>query len=312
MLDGGVRPRKNVAMQQDDNMEFRRGLLHAVLAYVAWGLLPIYFRLVGSVGPIEVVCHRVIWSFVILLAVISLRGEMTAFLGTIRDRRTLLSLTLSAILIGLNWLVYLWAVLHGHIVAASLAYFLNPLVTVLIGVSFLGERLRAVQWVAIAFAAVGVIILGAGAPNTLGISLFLAISFAIYGFVRKLTPVSPLTGLGIETLVLLPPALTGMVWIGSHGGFAFGQHMGTSLLLAGSGVFTSLPLLLFASAARRLPMVMLGLIQYITPTMLFILGVILYREPLSTAQWASFALIWTGLAIFATHAIRARGKPQPV
>lgn len=286
-----------------DTGERRRGLLYAGLAYASWGLFPIYFHMVASVGAIEVLSHRVLWSSLFLVAIVTLRGEFGAFVRTMQAPRVLGALTASALLIGLNWLAYLWAVLNGHIVAASLAYFLNPLVNVLIGVVLLGERLRAVQWAAIGLAAAGVVILGAGAPQTLGISLFIAITFALYGLVRKLTPVSPLMGLGIETLVLLPPALTGLAWTASHGGLGIGRDAGVSALLVGGGALTSIPLILFAAAARRLPMVTLGLIQYMTPTMLFLIGVLLYGETLSSAQWASFALIWTGLAIFAGHAL---------
>ncbi len=300
---------------QQESSDNRRGLTYAFLAYATWGLFPIYFRMVGSVGPIEVLSHRVLWSCLFILIILYARGQLRAFVETMRDGRILAALTTSAILIGLNWLVYIWAVLHDHIVAASLAYFLNPLVNVLFGVILLGERLRMVQWCAIGLAAAGVVVLGAGAPQTLGISLFLAVTFAIYGLVRKLTPVSPLTGLGIETLALLPPALTGLAWTAGHGGLGIGRDVGVSMLLVGGGLITSIPLLMFATAARMLPMVTLGLIQYITPTMLFLCGILLYGEHLSTAQWASFALIWTGLILFAGHMLctrhKERGQPAP-
>lgn len=303
-LDGRMAPRDGMVMQHESS-EHRRGLIYAFLAYATWGLFPIYFRMVGSVGPIEVLSHRVLWCFVFIAVFLAVKRQFPAFVETMRDPRILAALTASAILIALNWLVYLWAVLHDHIVAASLAYFLNPLVNVLFGVLLLGERLRPVQWTAIGLAAAGVVVQGAGAPQTLGISLFLAITFAIYGLVRKLTPVLPLTGLGIETLALMPPALTGLAWTAGHGGLGFGRDVGVSLLLVGGGLITSVPLIMFAVAARLLPMVTLGLIQYITPTMLFLCGVLLYGEHLTPAQWASFALIWTGLVIFAGHALRA-------
>jgi chloramphenicol-sensitive protein RarD len=290
-------------MQTDDG-EYRQGLLYAFLAYVSWGVLPIYFHLVHSIGPIEVVSHRVFWSCLLILLILGFRRELGRFYTTMQDGRVLAALTLSGILIGLNWLTYIWAVLHDHVVAASLAYFLNPLVNVLLGVTFLGERLKPLQWAAIAIAAVGVAILAAGAPQTLYLSLFMAVTFAFYGLVRKLTPVAPLIGLGIETFALLPPALTGIAWTAAHGGLGFGHEVGTTALLIGSGFMTSLPLLLFASAARLLPMVTLGLIQYVTPTMLFFIGVFLYGEPLSNVQLASFALIWTGLALFAGYSLR--------
>ncbi|MET0364537.1 MAG: EamA family transporter RarD [Sphingobium sp.] len=290
---------------QHDSSDTRRGLIFAFLAYASWGLLPIYFRMVSSIGPIEVLSHRVLWSCVIIMIILIARKEFVRFVDTMRDARILAALTTSGILIGLNWLVYIWAVLHGHIVATSLAYFLNPLVNVLLGVAFLGERLRRLQWFAIGLAAAGVAVLGAGAPETLGLSLFLAVTFAFYGLIRKLTPVSPLIGLGVETLALVPPGLTGLAWSISHGGLGIGQHVGTTALLVGSGLITSIPLLLFASAARLLPMVTLGLIQYITPTMLFLTAILLYGEHLTPAKWATFALIWTGLIIFATHALHS-------
>ncbi|HEX7853939.1 MAG TPA: EamA family transporter RarD [Sphingobium sp.] len=290
---------------QHDSSDHRRGLLFAFLAYASWGLLPIYFRLVASIGPIEVLSHRVLWSCVFIMIILVARKEFGRFVDTMRDPRILAALTTSGILIGLNWLVYIWAVIHGHIVATSLAYFLNPLVNVLLGVAFLGERLKSLQWFAIGLAAAGVVILGAGAPETLGLSLFLAVTFAFYGLVRKLTPVSPLIGLGVETLALVAPGMTGLAWSASHGGLGIGQHAGTTALLVGSGLITSIPLLLFASAARLLPMVTLGLIQYVTPTMLFLTAILLYGEHLSPAKWATFALIWTGLIIFATHALHS-------
>ncbi|MFT3966589.1 MAG: EamA family transporter RarD [Sphingobium sp.] len=288
---------------QHDSSDYRRGLIFAFLAYASWGLLPIYFRMVASIGPIEVLSHRVLWSCVFIMIILLVRREFGRFVETMRDPRLLVALTISGILIGLNWLVYLWAVMNGHIVATSLAYFLNPLVNVLIGVAMLGERLRGIQWFAIALAAAGVAILGAGAPQTLGISLFLAITFAIYGLVRKLTPVSPLIGLGVETLALVAPGLTGLAWASSHGGLGIGQHAGTTALLVGSGLITSIPLLLFAGAARLLPMVTLGLIQYVTPTMLFLSALLLFGEHLTPAKWATFGLIWTGLILFAGHAL---------
>lgn len=298
-------------MEQPDGSLFRKGLMAAFGAYGLWGLLPIYFHLVHAVGPVEIVSHRVIWSCILILAILGLRRDLGRFWQTMQHRRTLATLTGTSILIGMNWLSYIWAVMNGHVVAASLAYFLNPLVNVLLGVTVLGERLRAMQWGAIGMAAAGVAILGAGAPNTLGLSLFMAGTFALYGLLRKLTPVTPMIGLGIETLVLLPPAAFGLVWTATHGSLAFGQEAGTTALLIGSCIVTSAPLLLFAAAARLLPLVTLGLIQYITPTMLFIMGVLVYGEPLSAAQWASFVLIWTGLALFAGHALTMGRRVRP-
>lgn len=286
-----------------ERSEHRRGLACAVLAFGSWGLLPIYFRLLEPVGSLMMLSNRVLWSCLLIMALLVGRREMGLFAAAVRNPRVLGALCVSGVLIGTNWLGYIWAVMNGHVVATSLAYFLNPLVNVLIGVALLGERLRPVQWLAIALAATGVTLLGASAPEMLGIALLLAITFALYGLVRKLTPVSPLVGLGVETVVLLLPALTGLGWGLGHGGIGFGHDGVTSALLLASGVVTSTPLLLFTGAARRLPMVTLGLIQYVTPSMLLLSAVLFYGEHLSPLNWATFALIWSGLGLFAGHAL---------
>lgn len=297
---------------RDPASDHRQGLLHASLAYAIWGLLPAYIKLLGGVSPLEIVSNRIIWSLGIILVILAIRRQFAGFLAVLSTPRFLAALSLSAVLIAGNWLVYIWAVVHGHVVAASLGYFLNPLVNVLIGVTVLHERLARAQWFAIGLAACGVAILAAGSPDTLGISLVLAVSFALYGLVRKLTPVSALVGLGVETLVLLVPAIAAFFWVWKTSGVSFGHEPGTTALLLGSGVVTSVPLLLFASGARRLPMVTLGLIQYLSPTLLFLLAVFAYGERLSMDRWASFALIWAGLVLFMGHALRRRGRPASV
>jgi len=265
--------------------DYRQGLLHAFLAYAVWGLLPAYIKLLGGVSALEIVANRVIWSLGIILAILVWRRQLSGFLAVLSTPRML---------------------------AASLGYFLNPLVNVLIGVTLLHERLSRVQWCAIGLAACGVAILAAGAPDTLGISLALALSFAFYGLVRKLTPVSALVGLAVETLVLLVPAIAAFVWVQETSGVSFGQDIPLTALLVATGVVTSVPLLLFASAARRLSMVTLGLIQYVAPTLQFLLGVFVYGERLSVDRWASFGLVWAGLALFMGHALRQRGRPATV
>lgn len=286
-----------------ESSDHRRGLAFALTCYVLWGLLPLYFRLLEPVGPAMIMSHRVIWSCLLILLLLVTRREIGQFVSALRTPRILGALAVSAVLIGINWLIYIWSVMNGHVVAASLAYFLNPLVNVLIGVALLGERLRVVQWLAIALAATGVALLGASAPEMLGIALAIAVTFALYGLVRKLTPVSPFVGLGVETAVLLAPALVGLGWCVAHGAPAFGPDRAMAALLPTTGIVTSVPLLLFAAAARRLPMVTLGLVQYLTPTMLFLTAVLLYGEHLTPVKWATFALIWTGLALFAGHAL---------
>lgn len=289
----------------------RTGLLNGVAAYGLWGLLPLYFKLFPTVGSVEVVAHRVIWSVVFLAVVLIAVRLFPQFIAALRQPRILGALTISAVLIAVNWLVYIWAIYNAHVLAGSLGYFLNPLVNILLGMVFLHERLRRPQIVAVAIAALGVAVLAAGELQTLWISVTLAMSFALYGLVRKLTPVPAAVGLAVETLVLAPPALAALVWFGMAGTLAFGRDGVETALLIGTGAVTSVPLLLFAGAARRLPMITLGLIQYIAPSLQFLTGYFLLGEPLSTARLASFGLIWVALALFVGDSLRAMKRGNP-
>lgn len=290
------------------DQQLRTGLIAAVAAYGLWGLLPIFFKLLHAVTPVEVVAQRVIWSLILIVGVLAARRNLGALGAALRDRRIVLPLTASALFIGFNWLVYVWSVNNGHVIAASLGYFLNPLVNVALGVLVLKERLRRGQAIAITIAAVGVAIMAAAAFTTLWISVGLAVSFALYGLVRKLTPVAPMVGLGAETLLLAPLALAYLLWLWSHGGISLGQDSYTSSLLIFSGALTTVPLILFAMAAQRLPLTTLGLIQYLAPTLQFLCGVLLYGEKLTQGQMISFALIWLGLILFATDSLAAARK----
>lgn len=272
-------------------------------AYGLWGLLPLFFRLLHHVDPTEVVTQRIIWSLLLIVAILGARRGLAALWATLGDRRIVPPLALSAALIAVNWLTYVWAVHQDQVVAASLGYFLNPLVNVALGVVVLKERLRYWQVAAIGIAALGVAILAALALTTLWISLSLALTFAFYGLVRKLTPVAPMTGLGVETALLTPPALAYLAWEASHGGTGFGQDVPTSILLIVTGAVTTVPLVLFAVAAQRLPMATLGLLQYLAPTLQFLCGVLLFGEKLGTGQMVSFGLIWTGLLLFASDGV---------
>ena len=277
----------------------------AVTAYIAWGLLPLFFRLVDHVDPVEIVTQRVLWSLLLILLLLAARNGIAPMARVMRDRRLIVPLGASALMIGINWLTYVWAVNSGHVVATSLGYFLNPLVNVALGVLVLKERLRRFQKVAIAVAAIGVAILAASALTTLWISLTLAFSFAFYGLLRKVTPVAPMTGLGVETLLLAPLAVAYLFWEMKHGGVGFGQDAPTTTLLVISGAVTTVPLVLFATAAQKLPMATLGLLQYIAPLLQFFCGVVLFGEKLSVGQMISFGLIWVGLILFASDGIMA-------
>lgn len=264
-----------------------------------WGLLPIIFKLVDRVGALEIVAQRIIWSLVLIAAILTARRAMASLIGVLRDPRLMRPLTLSALLIAGNWLTYVWAVNSHHVVAASLGYFLNPLVNVLLGVLVLKERLRRGQMIAIAVAASGVAIMAAAALSTLWISIVLALTFGFYGLVRKLTPVTPMAGLGAETVILAPVAIAYLGWLAATGGIAFGHDWQTSAMLVGMGAVTMVPLVLFATAARNLSMATLGLLQYVAPTLQFLCGVLLFGETLSHGQIVSFGMIWVGLLLFA-------------
>lgn len=284
----------------------RTGLLNGVGAYGLWGLLPLYFKLFPTVAPVEVVAHRVLWSVVFLAVVLVAVRLFPPFTAALRQPRILGALTISAVLIAINWLVYIWAIYNAHVLAGSLGYFLNPLVNILLGLVFLHERLRRAQIVAVAIAALGVAVLAAGELQTLWISITLAMSFALYGLLRKLTPVPAAVGLAVETLVLAPPALATLIWFGMQGSLAFGRDGIETALLIGTGAVTSVPLLLFAGAARRLPMITLGLIQYIAPSLQFLVAIVLFGEHLNEIRLLSFAVIWLSLILFSYDSFKRR------
>jgi len=278
----------------------RSGLPAAFGAYIIWGFLPLYLLLVTSVPPFEFVGWRIIWTLPLCLLIVALRRQFPALRAAIADRRTLLMLFVSALLIALNWFVYIWAIMQEQVYAASLGYYLNPLLNVLLGTLLLGEKLSKWQWLAVIIAAVAVALLAVGALTTLWISLSLACSFALYGIVRKQVTVGSLPGLTIESAILLLPA-AGIAWYYAQSptGSAFGNDWFLSLVIVFSGVVTAVPLLLFAIAARRMNYSTLGFIQYLAPTIVFILGLTVFGEELKPAQLGSFILIWIAVAIFA-------------
>lgn len=277
----------------------QRGLPFALAAYGIWGFVPLFFKLLDDVPPVEVLAQRIVWSLPLCFVIMAFRRQIGEYLAALKDWRVLRLLLASSVLIALNWLVYIYAVFTDHVLAASLGYYLNPLVNVLLGMMFLGERLSRLQAVAVAIAAVGVAILLAGALDTLWISLTLALSFGTYGLIRKIVPVGSLPGLAIETTLLLPMSLAAAgyyIWIGDGRGFGSGAEV--SWLLAGSGVVTAIPLLLFATAARRMSYAALGFVQYLAPSIAFLLGLFVFHEPLKPAQLFCFLLIWISIAVF--------------
>lgn len=275
------------------------GLPYALGAYLIWGLLPLYLRFVHQVPPLEFVALRIVFTVPLCLLFIAARRQGPDLAAAIANRAIMLRLLASALLIGANWLVYIFAIQQGHVFAASLGYYVNPLINVLLGTLFLHERLSRLQWGAVALAVAGVSLLAMGALDTLWVSLTLAVSFGLYGMVRKVTPVGSLPGLTIESSLLLFPAAAVAGWYAlSPAGSSFGQDINSSLLIASSGLLTAVPLVFFAIAARKMAYSTLGFLQFLAPTIVFILGLTVFHEPLRPVQLASFCAIWAAAALF--------------
>lgn len=286
------------------------GLPQAIGAYLIWCLMPLYFALLREVSPFEIVAWRLLFTLPFCLAMAFLLRQSGQLRAAMARPRVVGVLALSGLLIGSNWLVYVIAVIHGHVLATSLGYYINPLMNVLAGTLFLGERLSRLQWLAVILAGAGVAILSWDALDTLWISVTLATTFCGYGLIRKLAPVDALPGLTIETVVLLAPALGLLAWQAtSPAGLAMGSSLKLDLLLLCAGILTGVPLLLFASAARRLEFSTLGFIQFLTPTGLFLMGLFVFHEPLKTTQVVCFLFMWTAIAAFCWDLLARRNVP---
>jgi chloramphenicol-sensitive protein RarD len=286
-----------------------RGLAAGTTAFAIWGLFPLYLHPLSGVPATQVIAHRIAWSCLFLLGWMLLRGELGRLTATLTNPRLLSRLALTALLISGNWLVYVWSVTHEHIVETSLGYYINPLVNVVLGVVVLRERLNRAQWLAVALAAIAVgylTVLTGGPP---WIACTLALSFSLYGFVRKVISVEALPGLASETLLLAPLAVAYLGWCQAAGTGALGTGAaGISALLIGSGLVTAIPLLLFAYGARRLPYSTVGVLQYIAPSLQLMCGVLVYHERFGLERGVGFAIIWAALLIYAADGLwRARG-----
>ncbi|HVE74594.1 MAG TPA: EamA family transporter RarD [Mycobacteriales bacterium] len=282
-------------------------------AYLLWGLFPLYWPLLDPSSSVEVLAHRVVWSLVVVTVLLAATRGL-AVLRQMRGERTRLTrLSLAAVVIALNWGIYIYGVTHEHVVETSLGYFMNPIVTVMLGVFVLGERLRRAQWVAVAAAAVAVTVLAVQNGKPPWIALALAFSFATYGLLKKTAGAGAIEGLVVETAVLAPLALGYLAWLqAGHGGTFGTEGVGHAALLVLTGPITALPLLLFAAAASRVPLSTLGLLQYIAPTMQFLLGVLVFHEPLPALRLAGFVLVWLALAVFTADLIRHRRSQRCV
>jgi chloramphenicol-sensitive protein RarD len=286
--------------------ERQRGTAAGLSAYLLWGCFPLYFPLLEPAGGVEIVAHRVVWSLLFVALLLTALRRWPLVRAAVTDRRTLLVLAGASVLIAANWLVFVYGVNSGHVVETSLGYFINPLVSVLLGVVVFSERLRPLQWTAVGLATVAVVVLTIDHGRPPWIALTLAATFGAYGLLKKLVRVEAAPGLFVETLVTVVPALVVLgVLHGTGRGTAGGEGTGHLLLLMASGVATAVPLLLFAAAARRIPLSTVGLLQYVTPLMQLALGVFVFHEPMPPARLAGFAIVWAALAVFTVDSLRS-------
>lgn len=288
------------------------GILYALGAYVLWGLFPIYWKWLHHVPALQVIGHRIGWSFILLMIVIFATRQWTKFRSTLTPR-VLGVYSIAGLLLSINWLVYVWGVNSEHVVETSLGYFINPLLSVLLGMIFLKERLRPIQWLPIGLAASGVVYLTWTYGSLPWIALSLAFTFGFYGLVKKTSPLGSLYGLTLETGWVFLPALGYLIYVQTTGEGAFG-HTGvvSDVLMIAAGAVTTIPLLMFASAAKRIPLTMVGIMQYIAPTLQFLIGVLIYKEAFTTTSLIGFSLVWIALIIFWVEGVFARKAQKPI
>jgi len=279
-----------------------RGVIAAASAFTLWGVFPLYLRLLQQVPSLEILSHRVLWSVVLLMSLLAMRRQWDWLTLVRAQPRIIFTFVTSALMVATNWVVYIWSVNHDHIVDASLGYFITPLFNVLFGIG-LGERLRLTQWVAVGLAACGVLWLTVSEGSVPWIGLVIAVTFSLYGLLRKTAALGALEGLSVETMLLLPAAGLFLLLPDAGSSHAFGSNIPLSLLLMAAGPVTAIPLLMFAYGARRIPLSLVGLLQYIGPSIQLLLGVWLYHEPFAGAKLIGFAMIWLGLAVYSGEAL---------
>lgn len=276
-----------------------KGVWYAVAAYLSWGLFPIYWKGLHQIPALELICHRIVWSCLTLYIIVVMRGKWKAVAEAFTKPRVVGVYLVASLLIGLNWLVFIWGVNNGYVIETSLGYFINPLLSVLLGVLLFRENLRPWQWVAVGLAACAVLYLTLVYGSVPRIALTLAFSFSLYGLVKKVAPLASMEGLTVETSLLFLPGLAYLMWQAQTGHAAF-LHLSpvTSALLLASGLVTTFPLVLFAAAAQRIPLAQVGVLQYIAPTLQFLLGALVFHEKFTPAQFGGFVLVWISLALF--------------
>jgi len=288
-----------------------QGISLGLSAYLIWGLVPIYWPHLQPATPLEILAHRVVWSLLFVVVVISATGKIKTTLAVLENKRSLCLLAIASVLIATNWGLFIWASVNGHILDSALGYYVTPLVSVGLGVFFLKEKLRQLQWVAIAIAGIAVIYLATAHGKVPYVAVGLASSFGVYGYVKKLANVPAIESLAVETLVLFPLALGYLIWLGQHGNGTFGSHsLGHSFWLVSSGVVTAVPLILFSASAIRVPLSTIGLLQYVGPSVQFIVGLWYFHEHMPTSRLVGFLLTWLALVILTYDGLRNRPAPS--
>ena len=285
--------------------EHSLGLLFGVSSYILWGLFPLYWPLLQPANPLEIVSHRAVWTLVFCLIVLALSKQLHSTIAIVKKPRIMAGLFLTTILVSINWLTYIWATNNGHVVEAALGYYINPLIIIAFGVLLLREKMRPLQWLAVGIAAVGVAILTFDYGRLPWVAISLALSWGTYGLVKKKLDLGALDGLAIETLISLIPYAGYLIYLGNQGSGQFGQSTGLTILLISAGAVTAIPLLLFNGSTTRLPYSTIGLLQYITPTIQFSIGVWIRHEDMPAARWIGFLVIWLALAALATDLVRS-------
>jgi chloramphenicol-sensitive protein RarD len=305
-------------VSQTEQAELRRGVAYGTGAYLLWGLFPLYFPLLEPANPVEIVGHRIVWSLVAVLAVLALGAGFRPFLSLLKDRRRAALIALAAVLVGLNWGVYIYAVNSEHVIEAALGYFINPLVSVFFGILVFRERVRPWQAAALGLGLCAVVVLTLDYGRLPWIALTLAVSFGSYGLVKKIAGVGSAEGLALETLVLLAPAIGYLFFLEASGTGTFGhESAGHTALLIAAGPVTALPLLLFSASVTRVPLTIVGMLQYLTPTLQFLVGWVVFGEDMPASRWIGFGLVWAALVILSLDALRAAQRqratpPEPV
>ena len=283
----------------------KTGLIFGLSAYILWGLFPLYWPLLEPAGAFEIVGHRAVWSLVFCVIALTITKAIKPAIATMRRPKVFVKLLAATALISINWIVYIWATNNGHVVEASLGYYINPIIMIAIGIILLKEKMRKLQWASVSIAALGVLVLTIDYGRLPWVALALALSWGTYGFIKKQLGLGALEGLGIETAIAAPFYLAYLTWLSVNGNGHFGTSPGLTLLLIGSGVVTAIPLLLFNGAGNRLPYTVIGLLQFITPTLQFSIGVWVRHEAMPTARWAGFLIIWAALVVLGTDLIRS-------